>query len=403
MLSFVLPLALAVPAIPDCSPVDAGTPAPRVRCTLPAPVEEPKDGITLTPDTEARWIAFDLTPSNQIRFEAVLNGRPVRAVLDTGVTNTLATADFAARARLATVKRQRALAIGGGVEVGWAPGGTLVFGGVTRRGGRIVIPDAPGQERFGADLLIGSDVLGCCALDIDYAARRFRILPSGRLPFPGRTAPLALQHGSGVPVTEIRLGNTRLRPMIVDTGDGASVTLSQAAWTSAGYRGARLTTTLGWGIGGPLVSEAAILAGFSLAGISLPETELRIEGQGGYSAAAGAAGRIGTGLLLHYRVLLDPRAGRMVLQSGPAPRPPVPRSTSGLLLAAQGAQLLVLHVMRGSPAEEGGWREGETICRIDGVPVAGQPVDWNAGTPGRALVLTLCDGTERRLVLRQFY
>ncbi|WP_373684426.1 aspartyl protease family protein [Sphingomonas sp. R-74633] len=380
MLSFLLTLILAAGA--------AGDP--------------PADGITLAPDTEARWIAFDLTPSNQIRFEAVLNGRPVRAVLDTGLTNTLATTEFATRARLAAGKRQQALAIGGGVEVAWAPGGTLVIGGLTRRGGRIAIPDAPGQERFGADLLIGSDVLSCCALDIDYAVRRFRILPSGRMPFTGHTAPLALQRDSEVPVTEIRLGGARLRPMIVDTGDGASVTLSRAAWNSANYRGATLTTTLGWGIGGALVSEAAVLNGFTLAGTALPETELRIEGEGGYSAAAGAAGRIGTGLLLGYRVLLDPRAGRMVLQPA-ASIPPVLRSTSGLLLGAEGTHLRVLHVMRGSPAAEGGWREGETICTADGLPVAGRPIEWSAGAPGRVVTLTLCDGAERRLTLRKFY
>lgn len=363
--------------------------------------DPPADGITLAPDSEARWIAFDLTPSNQIRFEAVLNGRPVRAVLDTGLTNTLATTEFASRARLATGKSQPALAIGGGIRVAWAPGGTLVIGGLTRRGGRIAIPDAPGQERFGADLLIGSDVLNCCALDIDYAVRRFRILPSGRLPFTGHTAPLALQRDSGVPVTEIRLGNARLRPMIVDTGDGASVTLSRAAWTSANYRGATLTTTLGWGIGGALVSETAVLGGFTFAGASLPETELRIEGEGGYSAAAGAAGRIGTGLFLGYRVLLDPRAGRMVVQ--PVSPLPVLRSTSGLLLGAEGTHLRVLHVMRGSPAAESGWREGETICSEGGTPVYGRPIEWSAGTPGRVVRLGLCDGTGRSLTLRKFY
>ncbi|MDF2386036.1 aspartyl protease family protein [Nostoc ellipsosporum NOK] len=384
MLGFLLPLAFA-----SAPPVSNG--------------EEAKDGITLASDSEARWIAFDLTPSNQIRFEAVLNGRPVRAVLDTGLTNTLATQDFAARARLATGRRQPALAIGGGVEVAWAPGGTLVIGGLTRRGGRIAIPDAPGQDRFGADLLIGSDVLGCCALDIDYAVRRFRILPSGRMPFTGATAPLALQRNTGVPVTEIHLGGTRLRPMIVDTGDGASVTLSKAAWTSANYRGATLTTTLGWGIGGALVSEAAVITGFTLGGNILSETEVRIEGEGGYSTAAGAAGRIGTGLLLRYRVLLDPRAGRMVLQPAPNPAPPVLRSTSGLLLGAEGTHLRVLHVMRGSPAAESGWREGEAICSADGLPVAGRPIEWSAGAPGRVVALGMCDGTERRLTLRKFY
>lgn len=383
MLSFLLPLALAASSVS-------------------APGEAPRDGITLAPDSEARWIAFDLTPSNQIRFEAVLNGRPVRAILDTGLTNTLATRDFATRVRLAIGRSQRALAIGGGVEVAWAPGGTLVMGGLTRRGGRIAVPDAPGQDRFGADLLIGSDVLSCCALDIDYTARRFRILPTGRMPFTGPTAPLALQRGSEVPVTEIRLGGARLRPMIVDTGDGAAITLSRAAWISANYRSATLTTTLGWGIGGALVSEAAVIQGFALGGGTLSETEVRIEGEGGYSASAGAAGRIGTGLLLRYRVLLDPRAGRMVLQPALSP-PPVLRSTSGLLLGTEGTHLRVLHVMRGSPAADADWREGDTICTADGAPVAGRPIEWSAGVAGRVVMLGMCDGTARTLTLRKFY
>src|SRR6218665_3060277 len=300
----------------------------------PAAGDPPADGITLAPDSEARWIAFDLTPGNQILFQAVLNGRPVRALLDTGVTDTVATSDFAARARLSVVRRQKANAIGGGIDLAWAPGGTLVFGGLTRRGGRIGIMGGPAQERFGTDLIIGSDVLSCCALDIDYAVRRFRIIPSGRLPFTGHTAQLRLQQGSGVPITEIRLGTARLRPMIVDTGDGSGVTLSGTAWRSTGYQGATLTTILGWGLGGPFVSEAAVIRDFNFAGIALPETELRIEGEGGYSVSVGAAGRIGTGLLLGYRVLLDPKAGRMVLQPNPA-APPVLRSTSGLLLAAE--------------------------------------------------------------------
>jgi hypothetical protein len=145
-----------------------------------------------------------------------------------------------------------------------------------------------------------------------------------------------------------------------------------------------------------------VISGFTLGGDPLSETEVRIEGDGGYSATAGVAGRIGTGLLLRYRVLLDPRAGRMVLQPASAPQP-VLRSTSGLLLGAEGTHLRVLHVMRGSPAAETGWREGEAICTADGTPVAGHPIEWSAGAPGRVVALGMCDGTERRLTLRKFY
>ncbi len=358
---------------------------------------------TLAPDTEARWVPFELTASNQIRFEASLGGRTVRAVLDTGLSDTIATRAFADAAGLSPTRTEKALAIGGGVEVAWAHAPALAFGGLERRGGRIGITDMPGQERFGADMLVGSDVLGCCALEIDYDARRFRILRSGRLPFTGATAPLRAARESGVPLTEVTLAGKRLRPMIVDTGDGSSVTFSRAAWISADYRGAVLTTTLGWGMGGALVSEAAVVRGLALGGLAAPETEIRIEGSGGYSMSAGVAGRIGSGLLLRYRVLLDPRAGRMVLEPGRGAGAPPLRSTSGLLLAAVGDRLRVVHVMRGSPAAETGWRDGEEICAADGVPVAGRPVDWSAAAPGRTVRLTLCDGAERRLTLRRFY
>ena len=101
-------------------------------------------------------------------------------------------------------------------------------------------------------------------------------------------------------------------------------------------------------------------------------------------------------------------ARRMVLRPGKAADEPVVRSTSGLLLDFTGNALRVLHVMRGSPAEQGGWRAGETICAADGVAVADQvrssgAVDWAVGAPGRTVRLTLCAGGERPLTLRRFY
>jgi hypothetical protein len=305
-------------------------------------------------------------------------------------------------------RRERAVAIGGGVELAWADTRSISFGGLSRVRGRIGIADPAGEVGFGADVLVGADLLSCCALDIDYDAGRFRILPSGRMPFPGTTAPLRRRLPNGVYQSEVLLGGKLLRPIIVDTGDGGALTLSRAAWASTGPNGARVTTTLGWGMGGAVVSDTLVLPAFSLAGTPPVEAELRVEDEGGFSATVGAAGRLGTGLLLRYRVLLDPRAGRMVLQPGRAAAAPVARSTSGLLLAFTGSALRVVHVMRGSPAEAGGWKAGEQICTADGMAVADQVkrdgmVEWSVGAPGRTVRLGLCDGTERSLTLRRFY
>jgi Aspartyl protease len=367
-----------------------------------------QSGVALAADAEARWVPFELTASNQIRFDATIGGVATQAILDTGLTHSVVTDALARRAGLRRRGRDRATAIGGDVDVEWAEPGSIAIGALSRRDLRVAITDVPGADRFGAALFVGSDLLGCCAIDIDYAARRFRILPSGRLPFTGVTVPLAMRADAPVPTVAARLGTTRLRPMLIDTGDGSSVTLARASWVQGGDPQAVVTTTLGWGIGGPVVTDTAVVTRFALGEAAPRETEVRIEDEGGYSARTGVAGRIGTGWLMRYRVLIDMRAGRLVLAPGPGVDAPVPRSTSGLLLAWQPGRFDVLHVMRGSPAAEGGWRVGEAICAQAGVPVpvtgaAGQLADWTAGAPGRQVELTLCDGTRRTLTLRAFY
>jgi S1-C subfamily serine protease len=133
-----------------------------------------------------------------------------------------------------------------------------------------------------------------------------------------------------------------------------------------------------------------------------------IEPADGFSAAIGTEGRIGTGFLQRYRVLLDPHAGRLVLAPSPeADQPPV-RSTSGLLLGFAGDRLRVVHVMRNSPAAETGWKDGDTICAVDGAPIPrdypdNALSDWSVGAPGRVVTLKLCDGATRKLTLRHFY
>jgi len=366
---------------------------------------------TLAPDAEARWVDFRLTPNNHILFNLTLDGKPATAILDTGMTDTMVSERFAASAGLKPSQRQRGTAIGGQAAIGWTAGPRFVIGGLTRSGGRIGIApmETPAEANVvTADMLIGADILSCCALDIDYPARRFRIIPSGRMPFTGFTAPLAQSRGRSVWVTELSIAGTRVRPMLIDTGDGTWVSLARPAWLSTGYHGSAVTTTLGYGLGGPSVTEAAVLPDARIAGADTGEIEVRIEEANGYSGRAGLAGRIGSALLMRFRVLFDVKAGHMVLQPNAPDASPYIRSTSGLLMGYAGNSLRVLHVMRGSPAAESGWHQGDTICAANGTPItdvaSAQALSgWTAGTPGTTVRLTLCDGTQRRLTLRRFY
>lgn len=378
---------------------------------LALPAAQPVGSATLARDAETRWVPFALTPGNQLRFTMTVDGRPATAILDTGVSYSVLSRRFAERSALKVRPGGNATAIGGVVDIGWTPTATIAMGGLTRRGGGLTVATLPAIATGSADavdLLVGRDLTGGFALDIDYAGRRFRLLPSGRLPFRGFTAPLSISRDRLVYVSEVTLGGARLRPMVVDTGDGSSVTVTAGGWANARLPGTRTTTAISFGLAGAVISTIGIVPTLRLGELTARNVEIRVEPAGGFSDSIEAAGRIGSGFLQNYRVLLDPTAGRMILSPGPhADQPPV-RSTSGLLVGVARDRLKVLHVMRGGPAQAAGWKEGDMICAVDGQTIpADYPTSplasWSAGTPGRTVALRMCDGSERELTLRYFY
>jgi hypothetical protein len=382
---------------PALAPSSASTPAPGT--------------ASLSPDAENRWVAFDLTPGNQIRFPVTLDGHGLTAILDTGVSVTLLARASAAVDPARLSPGGQATAIGGDVPIEWMATRSIGIGGLTRRGGAVAVAALPALATgsgTAVDLLVGRDLLAGHALDIDYANRRFRLLPSGRLPFAGASAPLAISPRRLVYESAIRLGGRTLKPMVVDTGDGSAITVTQVGWASAGLTQLPTTSAVAFGLAGPLVTTLAIVPALSVGQLDAASVEVRVEAEGGFSQAIGAAGRIGSGFLQNYRVLLDPTAGRMVFQPGPtADRAPL-RSTSGLLLGILPDRLRVLHVMANGPAAAAGWRQGETICTIDGTRVARDYATsplaaWSVGAPGTLVRLGLCAGGERTLRLARFY
>ena len=389
--------------------VSAREPA-KPAATETSPAARDRGVYHLATDAEARWIPFDLTPGNQIRFRMQLDGRDVTAILDTGVSYTLLAKASPAVDTAKLVAGGSATAIGGSVALGWMPTRSVALGGLARTGGGVTVADLPAIATGSAsavDLLVGADMLAAHALDIDYAAKRFRLLPSGRLPFKGETAPLRISAERSVYESAITLGGRRLAPIVVDTGDGSSVTVTAAGWKAAALT-VPSTTAISFGLAGALVSGLAIVPDLRVGEMAARFVEVRIEPAGGFSQAIGTAGRIGSGFLQNYRVLLDPGAHRLVLAGGPKADTPPLRSTSGLLLGIEKARLKVLHVMRGGPAAAAGWKDGDTICTIDDIPVTSDygtnPIaSWSAGTPGRVVKLGLCDGTTRALTLRRFY
>lgn len=363
---------------------------------------------TLAPDAEAHWIPFELTQASQIRFDLMVDGKRVSAILDTGVSYSVLSRSWVEAARMKTQPGTPAVAIGGSVATGWVETRSLSIGAFTRLNGRVAVADLPASATGGGpavEMLVGRDLTAGYALDIDYDMKRFRLLPSGRMPFRGLNAPLSIGGDWPVYISELAIAGQRLRRIVIDTGDGNAVTLSSAAWRSLQPVALPVSSAVSFGVGGAAVNDLVIMPEIRSGDLVAHNIELGIEGDRGFSQAIGMAGRIGSGFLRHYRLLLDPKAGRMVLSPGAQAGVPPVRSTSGLLLKLDGNRLDVIHVMRGGPGAAAGWRVGEQICSVDGAPVANDlpTTSWPIGTPGRTVSLGMCGGNIRTLTLRQFY
>lgn len=365
----------------------------------------------LAADAETRWVPFELTPANQIRFTMSVDGLAVSAILDTGVSYSVLRRGTPGIDQRRVRPIGEAAAIGGMVPVGWVETRTVSLGSVTRTGGGLAVAELPALATGSAtpvDLLVGRDLLERYALDVDFVAKRFRLLPSGRMPFRGQVAPLAVSPTRRVYESEVLLGGRRVRPMVVDLGDGSAVTVARAEWNAAALRAQPMTSTVSFGLGGKVVADLAIVPVLRVGGVSARDVEIRIEEAHGFSRRIGVAGRIGSGFLGRYRVLLDPGAGRMVLSPAPGAEERPIRSTSGLLLGVLPDRLRVFHAMRNGPGAAAGWKDGDMICAVDGQSIgqsypASPLARWTVGEPGRVVHLRDCAGTERPVTLARFY
>ena len=378
---------------------------------IAVPASAPAQRAAAAASAETGWIAFRPAPYSVILFDMRLDGQPVRAVLDTGATRSVVAAALAQRLGLALHSARTVEATGGRVSLPTAAGIRLEMGTLVARDMEIGVGDlAALNVSLGQpfDLILGMDVLGRAALEIDYAAGRFRLAPSGSdLPgaasFPLRFSPDHVSHWIEAPLA----GAARMR-LHIDTGDDGFLKMTEAAAARLDRRGAPTTSFASRGLGGLVIEGLFVMPRLTVGPLAVPDVPVTIEGPGGFSASRGVDGIVGMSLLGRFHAMLDFPAGRARLQADPRPAPPTPRSSTGLQFDFRDGRLEVIHVMANGPAAAAGWHAGDCIGAVDGIPVANVDRDrrtagWSRAAPGRIVTLTMCDGSTRALTLARFY
>lgn len=261
-----------------------------------------------------------LTPGRGlVEIEAQVNGRKVRAVVDTGAQLSAIDRTLAETLGLPRTMAAPILAYG----VSGAPSLThtvtldLALPGLAAPRVRAAALDLVGlsSAHGGAfELLIGRNILRELILEVDFPLDRVRFLaPSAyRPPIDGREIRLT-RHAGGAPTLPVSIEGHPPLPLLLDTGASGWIALSEGAAERLGLlaAGRRITQAPAVSLGGVRLDRVTQASHVRLGELSLQHVPVQI-----YAPAlrVGApTGLVGASALQGLRVAVDLGGGRIVL------------------------------------------------------------------------------------------
>lgn len=197
------------------------------------------------------------------------------------------------------------------------------------------LPDGIGAE---VDGVIGAGTVGAARLTIDYAARRLWLAPaeSGGESMPGPISGGAMPPSGGRTeilrcvggrlITWIDAGGSTI-PALIDTGSARSLIERGAGLWSATTGRVRLADAAGGAASYPTVRVRDLVVG----GATIESSDLVEIDLGRHLALILPPGAptlqavVGADILSGHRVVIDPAAGRFILESATPPPQPAPR------------------------------------------------------------------------------
>ena len=397
----MLPILLAM-----LTPTSAGPATPPPPTAVRPPV------LTLDEAVSQAWIPMlDPDKGQQIIIPVTLNGHIEQALLDTGAESVTIDSRRARELGLKAVPWGNWSGMSGPVPYDVAPIDSFELGGFRQRDGNIAVFDlssliAVSPHPF--TMVIGAEFLKQVAIDFDFDAARLRFRRSGSRWVVGTDLPLTIKPSGTRFITAVSIEGQHVAPTVLDTGDNGTLAINDGIARQV-VRSQRVSDAMQAVIGGRVVNRLFQARSVVFGSARIADVPVFVRTGEVLHDPLGPPSRamIGLALLLRFNVTLDAPAGRLTL--APRLRPPHPDtvSTSGIQGLYQADGLAVVHVMRGSPAEAAGLKDGDRICQVDGAMVnAGwtpQQRGWSIGAPGRRVVLTRCDGRKVPIVLARFY
>jgi len=273
------------------------------------------------------WLPFADPLQAMPIVSAVVNGTPVRALLDSGAQSSVIDRALVQRLGISTTAFSPfviGFGVSGAAQFGRAAEIAVGLGGMTLQGLRAAVFDVASISRATRrpfELILGQDMLKVLVADIDFPGARLAFhapeahdLPEGARSVAARTEGREL-------IVPLQVEDRALEAML-DTGASAALALSLEAAEAAGLLADR---PIGWApsvtFGGMSQDRVVRVDSLSVAGQTLRNVEVHIYEPD--RRAPVPQGLVGVEAFDRHRLILDLGRGRLHLAPGgpPPPRP----------------------------------------------------------------------------------
>jgi hypothetical protein len=360
------------------------------------------------------WIDFEFFDDGEIFIPALINGRPVKLLLDSGAGITVLDTGFATALGIRPGGTLPVTGAGGEATMQLASNlkislQSLSLGHITA--GVIDLSAVAAEIGHPMPLILGKEVFNQLIIDIDFQQRKIAFRdpedyasPADAIRVPlgrhgdHRTVPVSVQ-GADPVWFDFDLGNDS--PLIVYSSYRDSTHLLDGKPQSLDFIG---------GVGGVAKVKIATLGAIGIAGVQLADIPADFPDAADNAVSSDmTAGNIGLPIFSRFRLATDyPHDALWLIPDAKALAEPFPKNRSGLILTHSADRLKTLFVAPGSPAGRGGWKEGAEIIAIDGQRIdatysSSRLSHWAEQRTGTIVVLTLADGSTRELTLEDYY
>ncbi|QSQ17107.1 retropepsin-like aspartic protease [Myxococcus landrumensis] len=361
------------------------------------------------------FMPFEFFNENRVYIPAQVNGRATPVLLDSGAAMTVVDAAYARELGLKVQGQIAAVGSGGQAQAQFASGVDITLGDLRLTGLTVVVIDlAEVARQIGHPLpvILGKEAFNQLVVDVDFPNRRIAFHESASFKAPPRAVRLPLvESAGGQRAVQLSIEGRPAVPVLFDVGNGGALSLFPAYWQQADLlKGRRSSKTLSGAVGGLRERDVAILKSIEFAGVTLRNVPTVFDDAGNsISTSDRLAGNVGLAVLARFRMITDYATDTLMLvPDARALRQPFRRDRSGLIAIPSEGRLVVKMVAPGSPAAATGWTQGDEIVAVDGKAIAPDYsstnlAQWRYRAAGQTVVLTLKDGSKRRLTLSDYY